>query len=289
MRDRRMKEGHLGTQEQINAYLKTDHQEIKGWFYPLDMVLFCFADQLQKQAGIRGDIFELGVHHGKSLVLLSLLSRRDEMLYAMDLYREDFLQQTQNNMERFGQHQDAGTVEYIVGDSSAMTIDELMQRIQRPLRLLHIDAGHEYHEVLQSLYLLAPFVSSQGIIIMDDYHDREFPGIDAAIYDFARMREPRRFVPFLCGGNKLYLCAPALARQYQHAVLVQPNMQDKCRISRVDDYFVLISHSKLPMNNEHIERILDAQLVPYEYDFNNRVLQREAELYGQRKMALKGL
>ena len=39
------------------------------------------------------------------------------------------------------------------------------------LRLLHIDAGHEYHEVMKILKDFSPFLDDQGILIMDDFQD----------------------------------------------------------------------------------------------------------------------
>ena len=91
-----------------------------------------------------------------------------------------------------------------------------------PLRFLHIDAGHEYHlRVLEQLELFTPLLSDHGIIAMDDYQDREFPGIEAAVLDFAERDGPRRFVPFFSGRKQnKFLCAgqplaPGVSERYR--------------------------------------------------------------------------
>ena len=118
--------------------------------------------------------------------------------------------------------------------------------------LSHIDAGHEYHEVLEQLYLFSPYVAERGIIAMDDYQDREFPGIEAAVLDFAELDRPRRFVPFLAGGNKLFLCCSHIATEFQKLLLGRPNFRNTCRLTRVRDFNVLIMRSKLPVDSRHI-------------------------------------
>jgi hypothetical protein len=91
---------------------------------------------------------------------------------------------------------------------------------------LHIDAGHEYHEVLEQLATFSPYLSDHAIISMDDYQDREFPSIEAALPDFAEQDRPRRFIPFFAGGNKMFLCNASSSALLQKALLTAPNLQD---------------------------------------------------------------
>jgi hypothetical protein len=41
---------------------------VKGWFFPIDAALFGAADEIWKLERIKGNLFEIGVHHGKSTV-----------------------------------------------------------------------------------------------------------------------------------------------------------------------------------------------------------------------------
>ena len=76
-------------------------------------------------------------------------------------------------------------------------------------------------------------MGDQGIVAMDDYQDREFPGIEAAVLDFAERDRPRRFVPFLTG-NKMFLCFSPLVAVYQRNLLQPANFKDVCRLTRVE-------------------------------------------------------
>lgn len=271
----------MSIEQALESYFNSGQQTVEGWFYPLDMLLFSQIDQIQKASGIAGDICELGVYQAKSLIYLTLLSRRPEVVFAFDLYPDDLLEKSQANVARLANYQETGEVRYVVGDSSEHTVDSLKTHFDKPLRMLHIDAGHEYHEVLQSLYAFAPFLSNQGVIVMDDYQDRDFPGIESAVHRFTQEHMPRRFVPFAAGANKMYLCAPSMAHHYQRGVIQHPSLVNQCRVTRIEDYFVLIATTKLPMANDQIEQILSTQVIPYQYPVDQRYLQQQANDYGQ--------
>lgn len=245
--------------ERTKAFISDTHSKIEGWFFPLDQIAFfeLFAVQNQIQAG--GDIVEVGVYHGKSLVLLSLLKNQGEKLIGFDLFDSDHEERTRDNLSHFGSSEQVSLVR---GYTSEIAQTDLNAMLPSPLRFLHIDAGHEYHEVLEQLHLFAPYVADRGIIAMDDYQDREFPGIEAAVLDFAELDRPRRFVPFLAGGNKLFLCFSPMATAFQKMLLARPNFQDTCRLTRVRDFNILIMRSKLPVKSQAITEQLEALNFP---------------------------
>ena len=181
----------MDKQQCMIEYINGRSSEIPGWFYPLDMTLIVVLDGLQKSFHVPGDICEVGVYKGKSLVLFGMVARDNETLYALDAYPEDYLEAAQQAMSLFCPW--PMSVKFVKGDTSQYTTDQLRELFPSKVRFLHVDAGHEYHEVLHTLYLLAPHVHAEGIIIMDDYQDREFPGVAAAVLDFCRHTEPRQF------------------------------------------------------------------------------------------------
>ena len=235
--------------DRIQAFISGRHEQIEGWFFPLDQIIFYELINLQNQMRIEGDLCEIGVYQGKSLVFLSLLKSANDRLFGFDLFEGDSQSITQANLDAEGCSENVILRKGLTSDLPQVAIDSL---IDKPLRFLHIDAGHEYHEVLEQLELFTPLVGDQGIIAMDDYQDREFPGIEAAVLDFAERDRPRRFVPFLAGANKMFLCFAPLVAVYQRAVLQQANFKDVCRLTRLRDFNVLISRSKLPVDSEKI-------------------------------------
>lgn len=235
--------------ERVSKFLSDEHQKIEGWFFPLDQFAFFELFVAQDQLSVAGDVVEVGVFHGKSLVLLSLLKNDQEKIIGFDLFEDDHEERARDNMNVFGA---ADTLSLIKGWTSDISRNDLDHILKTPLRFLHIDAGHEYHEVLEQLYIFTPYLADRGFIAIDDYQDREFPGIEAAVLDFSEVDRPRRFTPFLASGNKLFLCYTPMADTWQKLLLNRPNFADKSRLTRVRDFNILVMNSKLPVPTETI-------------------------------------
>ena len=261
----------------IREFVAGDHEKLEGWFFGLDQIVFFELASMQQQLNIAGDICEVGVFKGKSLAFLSLLRWSDEIIYGFDLFVEDHLETTQTNLEKFGVPENINLTKGLTSD---IATENLTKLIARPLRFLHIDAGHEYHEVLEQLLIFSPYLDDRAIIAMDDYQDREFPGVGAAVLDFSERDRPRRFVPFLAGGNKMYLCHVSNAPQFQRFLLSQPNFKDTCRLTRVKDYDVLIARSKLPVASETIVRQITRSRFPRR-DVAEMSLADQSKAYAQ--------
>jgi hypothetical protein len=264
--------------QRANSFINDDHAKIEGWFYPLDQIAFFELFALQDQLQVGGDSVEVGVYHGKSLVLLSLLKNANEKLLGFDLFDGELEERTRTNLRNFGISDGASLIK---GDTSELAREDLDILMPSPLRFLHIDAGHEYHEVLEQLYIFTPYLADRGVIAMDDYQDREFPGIEAAVLDFAEVDRPRRFVPFLAGGNKLFLCFKPMATSLQKLLLQRPNFRDNCRLTRVRDFNVLVMQSKLPVSSQVILDQLGRSNHPRRSDAELSLNRKSAE-YSQR-------
>jgi hypothetical protein len=243
----------------IQEFIDGRHNELEGWFFGPDQLAFFELCALQERLQITGDLCEVGVFKGKSLVLLSLLKRDTEKVLGFDLFLEDHLEVTQQSLTAFNAGKNVALHKGLTSDISLEILDE---KIKTPIRFLHIDAGHEYHEVLEQLAIFSPYLSDHAIIAMDDYQDREFPGIEAAVLDFAEQDRPRRFVPFFAGGNKMFLCNASTSALFQKSLLTAPNLKDKCRLTRVRDFNILIMRSKLPVPSENILAQLAATTFP---------------------------
>lgn len=263
--------------DRIKNFLAEAHQLIEGWFFPLDQIAFYELIAMQDSLNIGGDFAEVGVYKGKSLVLLSLLKSETQRLLGFDLFAEDHQSITEQNLVSFGSSSNVILNKGLTSDISSRDLQALFPN---PLRFLHIDAGHEYHEVLEQLELFTPFMSDQGVIAMDDYQDREFPGIEAAVLDFAERDRPRRFVPFLAGGNKMFVCPTPLAAALQKIIVARPNFRDKCRLTRVRDFNILILNSKLPVSSEKITTQIDQLAFPLR-SADSLGLQEAATVFSQ--------
>ena len=235
--------------DRVKKFLQSGRDDIEGWFLPLDQLAFYEIFSLQDRMGIKGDTVEVGVYLAKSLTLLSLMKNADERLIGLDCFEQDHEEVARKNLSTHGESVGVELIKRHTSELSSKSLDKLLQT---PLRFLHIDAGHEYHEVLEQLILFTPYLRDSGIVAMDDYQDRDFPGIAAAVLDFAEIDRPRRFVPFLASGNKMFLCLASVATTLQKALVSQPNFENTCRLSRIKDFNVLIMASKLPVSSDKI-------------------------------------
>jgi hypothetical protein len=241
--------------DRIKKFIDTDATKIEGWFFHPDIFTFTNIFDIQDKMGVTGDIVEVGVYHAKSLALLSLLKKSEQTLFGFDYFPDDMQQIAENNLEKFG---DTNSVRFLKGFTSELDQTYLDDLFPKPISFLHIDAGHEYFEVLEQLQIFSPYLCDRAIIAMDDYQDREFPGVGAAVLDFCEIDRPRRFVPFFAGANKMYLCAPSFAPAYQLAMLESKMWNLSWRLTQVKDYQILIPFSKVPMTPDDIkQRILN--------------------------------
>ena len=261
----------------VQAFISGRHENIQGWFFPLDQIIFFELIALQNRLGIVGDFCEVGVYQGKSLVFLSLLKSPSDRLFGFDLFDEDTQSLTEKNLNAEGISDNVVLTKGLTSEIPQVSLDTMMST---PVRFLHVDAGHEYHEVLQQLELFAPLVADQGVIAMDDYQDREFPGIEAAVLDFAERDRPRRFVPFLAGGNKMFLCTVSLASMFQKAIANLSNFKDTCRLTRVRDFNVLVLRSKLPVQSDAIIAQINALDFPRRAEGATTLVQK-SETFSQ--------
>jgi hypothetical protein len=59
-------------------------KSIHGWFEAAG--LFALLDEIQRETGTTGDLFEIGAHHGKSAVVLGRMARSGETVGVCDIF-----------------------------------------------------------------------------------------------------------------------------------------------------------------------------------------------------------
>jgi len=188
---------------------------IEGWFYGRDAFTFIALHQIQRASGISGDLAEVGVYHGKSLGLIATFRAKDEHVYGFDLFQPPAsLERTSDTIIKATGSTEG--VSLLAMNSQLVQSDELERLVPRPLRFLHIDAGHEYEEALSDLRKFSARMSDTGVLAIDDFYIREFPGVCAAAHEFIRESD---FVPFFGSNVKLYLCRRIHSKGYIRALL----------------------------------------------------------------------
>lgn len=198
--------------DEVRRYLE-DTRAVEGWFFPIDAYLFGFIDEVQGREGVGGNLFEIGVHHGKTAIFLARMRREGESVGVCDVFDEQEL-----NVDRSGEGNRAVFERNLRGHelrvfakvSSALTGEETT----RNCRFFHIDGGHRAEDVVNDLEVAARALLPDGVVAVDDLFNPNWPGVGEGFYRFIATR-PDVFVPLLIGGNKVLLARPGAAARYE--------------------------------------------------------------------------
>jgi hypothetical protein len=189
---------------------------IPGWFHGSDALLFYLIAEFQRLGNVGGDLCELGVHRGRSAVVLGRLKRPGERLFCVDRFSLEA-----GVLEEFRRHRarllpEAGDEVVVVDCPDLLALDAAPAPVAgAALRFLHVDAGHSHREVLNDLRNFAPLLAGGGAIPMDDAFDPDFPGVATAIAEHCLSEAGRDLRVFATSRRKAYLCHRPWIRLYQ--------------------------------------------------------------------------
>lgn len=209
-------------------------RRLEGWL-TLDAACFLdFCDGVQKREGIVGHIFEIGVHHGRTTVLLGLFVRPgNERLIVNDIFD---LQHFNISTSGFGSEKiflknlrvslpDLGCLSVIKKPSASLTLEETTEAC----RIFVIDGGHTAEETLSDLETARRAILPRGLIMVDDYANMEFAGVSEGICRFLQRRE--EIVPWAYCFNQMFLVSREQAAFYNDQ-LDSSAFRDFCRRHR---------------------------------------------------------
>lgn len=180
-------------------------------------MMFALVDELQKRARIQGDLFEIGVHHGKSAVMLaSMANPESETLSVCDIFASQHSNVSRSgygdrqvfeaNLRRYALH--FAPIRILQVNSKELRPDEVGDNI----RFFHIDGGRNADEALSDLRLAAASLVQDGVIVVDDAFRPEWPGVTEAIIRF--LDGHREFCAVVMAFNKLMIARRPAADLY---------------------------------------------------------------------------
>jgi hypothetical protein len=193
---------------------------ISGWFSADAAALFALLDAVQHDDDVTGGLFEIGVHHGRSAVLLCSMAGPGESVGACDLFERQDL-----NVSASGAGDRAiferNVAEFVPGFDRlvvhARSSAELRaEEVGGPHRLFHVDGGHSREEALGDIRLGAQVLHERGALVVDDPYRLEWPGVTEALLQF--LDEHGDFSAVAVGFNKLVLVKEKARAPYELAL-----------------------------------------------------------------------
>lgn len=193
----------------LDRYLRKEIHTVAGYLATIDATAISELGRFQSANGVKGDLCEIGVHHGRLFFILALLRQVGEKALPVDLFLDNSGNDNEvhrgrdkaffNNSKRLNIEPD----DVLIGNTLELKLGDFEQRIGKA-RIISVDAGHLYQEVANDLELAAGIVSDDGVIIADDYFNILWPDVTTATNDFLKNRP--EFVPFLITPGKFYIC-----------------------------------------------------------------------------------
>ena len=227
----------LRNSEQFNRYVRDGHHmEVEGWVTDGALSAVTHFSAFQRSRDINGHVCEIGVHHGRYAIALSLLRRLGEKTLAIDVFERQDLNVDQSgkgdynvfsrNVERWlGPDHDVLAVR---SDSLPMTSRMIVEKLGGPVRLFSIDGSHTCAHTLNDLQLAEGAITSGGVVVCDDFLNPAWPGVAEAIVRYLdNSARSTRLAPIGYGNNKIYLTTKDMVDEYQSfiASLLRPRLQ----------------------------------------------------------------
>ncbi|MEY9877503.1 hypothetical protein ABH931_007027 [Streptacidiphilus sp. MAP12-33] len=169
-------------------------EEVPGWFYNVDRVLFVWLLERQARLGTSGNLIEIGAYLGRSAILIADHLRPGESFTVCDLF-DSAAPDEANSTEMDTSYRSTLTREAFERNYLAFH-QELPDIVQAPssvladgrisarsARFIHIDASHLYEHVIGDIQFARQALTDEGIVVLDDYRSEHTPGVSAAVWE----------------------------------------------------------------------------------------------------------
>ncbi|MDX3235213.1 class I SAM-dependent methyltransferase [Streptomyces sp. ME03-5709C] len=165
--------------------------DVKGWFWPVDQLLFDWFLGRRNDREDRGDLLELGAYLGKSAIFMGNYLRDGERFTVCDLWDSPAVDDP-NSAEMDKAY---ATLTRRAFEANYLAFhDRLPAMVQGPTsvitsrvgagscRFVHVDASHLYEHVRGDVAAARELLAPGGIAAFDDFRSEHCPGVAAAVW-----------------------------------------------------------------------------------------------------------
>jgi predicted O-methyltransferase YrrM len=195
--------------------LRKAFDRAEGWCADISAPVWDAMLVHQRDAGVRGDVLEIGVYRGKSAVLLAgHVDPQAERFFLVDPRMDE--EEVRRTLERA--RPDVGPALRFLHIESVEVVTSEAVSTRGRLRWVHIDGSHATACVLADLASAHDLLAADGIAVLDDFFDIGYPHLTEAVFRYLGAHS-EHFTLFLAVGNKGYLARPRAAPAYRHYCL----------------------------------------------------------------------
>lgn len=210
----------------FDHYWQEGFPQVEGWVHGGLGRYVGLLGHVLRDRGVRGNIAEIGVYHGKFLIALAHLLEPGGKVTGFDVFDdqsrnidgagEGNLATVQAHVAKYGP---AGVdFRWVKADSSALTPTEKMDvaRERGPMKVFSVDGCHTREHTITDLYTAQDFLCPGGVLILDDMFQPHWPGVTEAMQEFTRSGTSR-LRPFFYAHHKIFLTGFGWHAEYLHA------------------------------------------------------------------------
>lgn len=228
----------LFNSKKLELYLKEGSRHVDGYLQSGSASVICSILDIQDELKISGNIAEIGVFHGKLLILLCHGLREGETVFAIDVFNtqpdiQGIKTEADNNKfspDHLLSNLDANkinseNIKLVTSNSQNLFGSDLIKEFGGAnIRLFSIDGDHSRDGVRHDLNLAAATMAEGGVILADDLFNTICPSLTEGIIDFFREDNEGRLEPIAIvaangpvnsGSNKLIISDPESAMRYK--------------------------------------------------------------------------
>ncbi|HET6168392.1 MAG TPA: class I SAM-dependent methyltransferase [Marmoricola sp.] len=215
--------------ERLTTYRELGMPAVEGWFDGESAEVIAALLMIHEDTGVHGNVAEIGVHHGKSFLLLANGIRDDERAIALDVFGDQA-----KNVDRSGLGDRDRFEANIVSWAAHARVEILQQSslevdpAEAPavfgrVRLFSIDGGHTAEITRHDLRLAEAALVEDGVVVLDDVFNPHWLGVISGLVDY--LDGDAGLVPFAFSSNKLYLAGSA-ASAVHYATALRNELPD---------------------------------------------------------------
>ncbi|NNE82100.1 MAG: class I SAM-dependent methyltransferase [Silicimonas sp.] len=203
----------------LDQYISGNLRKVDGWLTAFDARLIAALLRWQNANGVSGCLGEIGVHHGKLLILLQLAASADDAVFGVDLFEDQSenidrsgrgdRQMLESNADRYGVG--AAGLNLLQRNSLELEWPELRRLTGAECRFFSVDGGHTADITANDLAIADQSLTSDGVICLDDYFNKMFPEVSVGLCRFMQNAD---LAPFAISANKVFLCRPDFQAKY---------------------------------------------------------------------------
>lgn len=208
----------------MGRYSEGGFRRVQGWLEPISAKIIASLCEQQREMGWSGSACEIGVHHGKLLILLHEGTSSNERTIAIDVFEDQHLNtdgsgrgdkaQFLRNLRTWSDRPDF--VDVVQSSSLDLNANDVLSRVGQ-VRIASVDGGHTSQCAEHDLRLIEGAAHDYAVIIVDDVFNATWPDVVVGLSKYCA--DPiTKFRPFAISPNKLYLARPEHHETYRTAM-----------------------------------------------------------------------